>query len=57
MFDGKEFEIGDDVYARRRKDVESDGDEPEVEECHICIEVGSSIVECDDCLGGFHWGV
>ncbi|KAH7665530.1 origin recognition complex subunit 1 protein [Dioscorea alata] len=57
VFDGVEFEIGDDVYVKRKEDAESDGDEPEVEECRICFEVGSFVmVECDDCLGGFHLG-
>ncbi|KAJ0972019.1 hypothetical protein J5N97_019978 [Dioscorea zingiberensis] len=55
VYDGGEFEIGDDVYVKRKEDVESDDNYLEVEECRICFEVGISVmVECDDCLGGFH---
>ncbi|KAI0493122.1 hypothetical protein KFK09_027398 [Dendrobium nobile] len=54
-YDGGVFEVGDDVYVKRRDDAESDEDDPEAEECRICFEIGSSImIECDDCLGGFH---
>lgn len=55
VYDDGEFEVGDDVYVRRREDAESDEDDPEVEDCRICFNSGKSImIECDDCLGGFH---
>lgn len=55
IYDGGEFEVGDDVYIKRREDAESDAEEPEIEECRICFKVGNSVmIECDDCLGGFH---
>lgn len=55
VFDGGEFEVGDDVYVRRREDASSDDEDPEVEECRVCFKSGKAImIECDDCLGGFH---
>ncbi|PIA58745.1 hypothetical protein AQUCO_00500589v1 [Aquilegia coerulea] len=55
VYDGGEFEVGDDVYVKRREDSCSDNEDPEVEECRICFNVGKTImIECDDCLGGFH---
>ncbi|XP_074579369.1 LOW QUALITY PROTEIN: origin of replication complex subunit 1-like [Curcuma longa] len=55
VFDGVVFEVGDDVYLKRREGLESDDDEPEVEECRICFREGGTVmIECDDCLGGFH---
>ncbi|XP_065866888.1 origin of replication complex subunit 1B-like [Euphorbia lathyris] len=55
VYDGGEFEVGDDVYVKRREDANSDGEEPEVEECRVCFKAGKSVlIECDDCLGGFH---
>ncbi|XP_058072337.1 origin of replication complex subunit 1-like [Magnolia sinica] len=55
VYDGGEFGIGDDVYVKRREDASSDGEDPEVEECRICFKSGKAvIIECDDCLGGFH---
>ncbi|CAA6667334.1 unnamed protein product [Spirodela intermedia] len=55
VYDDGQFEVGDDVYVRRREDAESDADDPEVEDCRICFNSGKSImIECDDCLGGFH---
>lgn len=54
-FDGTEFEIGDDVYVKRREDANSDEEDPEIEDCQICFKSGSNVmIECDDCLGGFH---
>eukprot|EP01018_Ginkgo_biloba_P017104 Gb_26632 [translate_table: standard] len=54
IFDGVEFRVGDAVYVRRIESS-SDTDDPEVEECQICRRAGKSVmVECDDCLGGFH---
>ncbi|PWA82590.1 origin of replication complex 1B [Artemisia annua] len=55
-YDGGEFAIGDDVYVKRREDeANSDNEDPEVEECRICFKVGRNVmVECDECLGGFH---
>ncbi|XP_016899376.1 origin of replication complex subunit 1B-like [Cucumis melo] len=55
VFDGGEFEVGDDVYVRRREDASSDDEDPEVEECRVCFKSGNAVmIECDDCLGGFH---
>ncbi|KAL5977022.1 Origin recognition complex, subunit 1, partial [Asimina triloba] len=52
---GGEFAIGDDVYVKRREDASSDGEDPEGEECRICFKSGKGVmIECDDCLGGFH---
>ncbi|XP_057844881.2 origin of replication complex subunit 1 isoform X2 [Cryptomeria japonica] len=54
VFDGVEFRVGDCVYVRRQ-DSSSDSDEADCEECQICSKVGKGImVECDECLGGFH---
>ncbi|KAL9260505.1 Origin of replication complex subunit 1A-like protein [Drosera capensis] len=54
-YDGCKFEAGDDVYLKRREDASSDDEDPEVEECRVCFDVGSEVmVECDECLGGFH---
>ncbi|CAA7054406.1 unnamed protein product [Microthlaspi erraticum] len=55
-FDGTGFEIGDDVYLKRREDAKSDEeDDPEIEDCRICFKSGiETMLECDDCLGGFH---
>lgn len=55
VYDGGEFEVGDDVYVKRREDATSDEEDPEVEECRLCFSVGDDVmIECDDCLGGFH---
>ncbi|XP_031281563.1 origin of replication complex subunit 1B-like [Pistacia vera] len=55
VYDGGEFEVGDDVYVKRREDASSDDEDPEVEECRVCFKAGRSVmIECDDCLGGFH---
>ncbi|KAF5203392.1 Origin recognition complex subunit [Thalictrum thalictroides] len=55
VYDGGEFEVGDDVYVKRRENASSDDEDPEAEECRICFSVGRAImIECDDCLGGFH---
>lgn len=55
VYDGGEFAVGDDVYVKRREGAESDAEDPEVEECRICFRVGEGVlIECDDCLGGFH---
>ncbi|KAG7542915.1 Zinc finger PHD-type [Arabidopsis thaliana x Arabidopsis arenosa] len=56
-FDETEFEIGDHVYVKRREDANSDEEEdPEIEDCQICFKSDTNIImiECDDCLGGFH---
>nr|XP_043634441.1 origin of replication complex subunit 1A-like [Erigeron canadensis] len=56
-YDGGEFSVGDDVYVKRKEDdsVDNDDDDPETEECRICLKSGRAImIECDDCLGGFH---
>ncbi|KDP22084.1 hypothetical protein JCGZ_25915 [Jatropha curcas] len=55
VYDGGEFEVGDDVYVKRREDASSDDEDPEVEECRVCFKAGKAVMlECDDCLGGFH---
>jgi origin recognition complex subunit 1 len=54
VYDGGEFEVGDDVYVKRREAAESDAEDPE-EECRVCFRTGGGVmVECDACLGGFH---
>ncbi|KAI3951250.1 hypothetical protein MKW92_009509, partial [Papaver armeniacum] len=54
VYDGGEFDVGDDVYVKR-EDANSDNDDPEVEECIFCFKSGRNLmIECDDCLGGFH---
>ncbi|XP_017227606.1 origin of replication complex subunit 1A [Daucus carota subsp. sativus] len=54
-YDGGEFAVGDDVYVKRREDASSDGEDPDVEECRVCFKAGRAVmIECDDCLGGFH---
>lgn len=54
VYDGGEFSIGDDVYVKREDD-ESDNEDPEVEECVVCFKAGTAVmIECDECLGGFH---
>ncbi|CAN4092009.1 unnamed protein product [Withania somnifera] len=56
VFDGGEFGVGDDVYVKRREDVSSDEEDPEVEECRVCYKPAGRVImiECDECLGGFH---
>ena len=55
VYDGGEFEIGDDVYVKRREEASSDDEEPEMEECRVCFKARRAVmIECDDCLGGFH---
>lgn len=55
LYDGGEFELGDDVYVKRREDASSDEEDPDVEECRVCFKSGKSVmIECDDCLHGFH---
>ncbi|KAL6606775.1 hypothetical protein ACP70R_042428 [Stipagrostis hirtigluma subsp. patula] len=55
VYDGGEFDVGDDVYVKRREDAESDLEDPEEEECRVCFRArGGVMVECDMCLGGFH---
>ncbi|CAA0805789.1 Origin of replication complex subunit 1A [Striga hermonthica] len=56
VFDGVEFSAGDDVYVKRRDDASSDNEEPEVEECRVCFKPPGRqvMIECDDCLFGFH---
>lgn len=55
VYDGGEFEVGDDVYVKRREDTDSDNEYTEVEECRLCFSPGDDVmIECDDCLGGFH---
>ncbi|KAJ0264862.1 Origin of replication complex subunit 1B [Hirschfeldia incana] len=55
-FDSVLFQIGDDVYVKR-KEEEDDEEDAEIEDCRICFKSGSInnvMLECDDCLGGFH---
>uniref|UniRef100_A0A5B7BJE8 Origin recognition complex subunit 1 n=1 Tax=Davidia involucrata TaxID=16924 RepID=A0A5B7BJE8_DAVIN len=55
VYDGGEFSVGDDVYVKRREDASSDDEDPVVEECWVCLKAGRKVmIECDDCLGGFH---
>lgn len=55
VYDGGEFGVGDDVYVKRREDASSDEEIPEVEECRVCFRAGKALmIECDDCLCGFH---
>ncbi|XVF69646.1 hypothetical protein PTKIN_Ptkin11bG0098400 [Pterospermum kingtungense] len=55
VYDEGEFEVGDDVYVKRREEAGSDGEVPEMEECRVCFKAGRGVmIECDDCLGGFH---
>ncbi|GKV22250.1 hypothetical protein SLEP1_g32132 [Rubroshorea leprosula] len=55
VYDGCEFGVGDDVYVKRREDASSDNEDLEMEECRVCFKAGMSVmIECDDCLGGFH---
>lgn len=55
VYDGGEFELGDDVYVKRREDAISDDEDPEMEECRVCFFSNNDVmIECDDCLGGFH---
>ncbi|XP_022753586.1 origin of replication complex subunit 1B-like [Durio zibethinus] len=55
VYDEGEFEVGDDVYVKRREDASSDDEVPEMEECRVCFKAGRNVmIECDDCLGGFH---
>lgn len=55
VYDGGEFEVGDNVYVKRREEASSDDEEPEMEDCRVCFKAGRAVmIECDDCLGGFH---
>ncbi|CAM8886476.1 unnamed protein product [Rhodiola kirilowii] len=55
MFDGIEFKVGDDVYVKRREEASSDEEDVDEEYCRVCFKIGKSVmIECDDCLGGFH---
>ncbi|KAL0435415.1 UNVERIFIED_CONTAM: Origin of replication complex subunit [Sesamum radiatum] len=56
IYDGGEFSAGDDVYVKRREDGSSDDEDPEVEECRVCFKPAGKriMIECDDCLNGFH---
>ncbi|KAL0389340.1 UNVERIFIED_CONTAM: Origin of replication complex subunit [Sesamum calycinum] len=56
IYDGGEFSAGDDVYVKRREDGSSDDEDPEVEECRACFKPAGKriMIECDDCLNGFH---
>ena len=55
VYDEGVFEVGDDVYVKRRENASSDEEDPEVEECRICFRAGwNFMLECGDYLGGFH---
>ncbi|KAM7272468.1 hypothetical protein ACFE04_027131 [Oxalis oulophora] len=57
IYDGGEFVVGDDVYVKRREDDEDELVDVVnvVEECRVCFKAGKSVmIECDDCLNGFH---
>ncbi|KAJ4763126.1 Origin recognition complex subunit 1 [Rhynchospora pubera] len=52
-----QFQVGDDIYVKKQGSVESDSEDPDVEECRVCFTPSSKskvMIECDDCLGGFH---
>ncbi|XVE60016.1 hypothetical protein DITRI_Ditri05aG0092900 [Diplodiscus trichospermus] len=38
VYDEGEFEVGDDVYVKRREDASSDDENPEMEECRVCFK-------------------
>ncbi|XP_047324617.1 origin of replication complex subunit 1B-like [Impatiens glandulifera] len=55
MYDGGTFSIGDDVYVKRKEASILDEEDLEIEECKVCFQAGEGVmIECDDCLGGFH---
>ncbi|KAL2540899.1 Origin of replication complex subunit 1A [Abeliophyllum distichum] len=56
VYDGGDFSAGDDVYVKRREDASSEEEDPEVEECRVCFKPSGRriMIECDDCLNGFH---
>ncbi|XP_051118440.1 origin of replication complex subunit 1-like [Andrographis paniculata] len=57
VFDGVQFSAGDDVYLKRRDDATSDDEDPMEEECRLCFKPAAGkriMIECDDCLNGFH---
>ncbi|CAM8924572.1 unnamed protein product [Rhodiola kirilowii] len=55
MYDGVEFKVGNDVYVKRREEGSSDEEDVEEEDCRVCFKIGKAVmIECDDCLGGFH---
>ncbi|KAK1282070.1 hypothetical protein QJS10_CPB22g01379 [Acorus calamus] len=57
VYDGAEFEVGDDVYVKRKESGDDDDDDPELEDCRVCFESGrETMIECDRCLNGFHLG-
>ncbi|CAM8976188.1 unnamed protein product [Rhodiola kirilowii] len=54
-YNGIEFKVGDDVYLKRREEASSDEEDVEEEDCRVCFKIGKAVmIECDDCLGGFH---
>ncbi|KAG8379675.1 hypothetical protein BUALT_Bualt07G0113700 [Buddleja alternifolia] len=55
VYDGGEFSAGDDVYVKRKEDMSDDEDLVE-EECRVCFKPAGRriMIECDDCLNGFH---
>ncbi|KAH6761969.1 origin recognition complex 1 [Perilla frutescens var. hirtella] len=56
VYDGGEFSAGDDVYVKRREETSSDDEYLEVEDCRVCFKPAGRrvLIECDDCLSGFH---
>ncbi|XP_050363029.1 origin of replication complex subunit 1A-like [Argentina anserina] len=55
VYDGGEFEVGGDVYVKRKEEEDGDEEVGEVEQCRVCFKSGKAVmIECDDCLGGFH---
>ncbi|XP_057777524.1 origin of replication complex subunit 1-like [Salvia miltiorrhiza] len=56
VYDSGEFSAGHDVYVKKRSDASSDDEDPEVEECRVCFKPAGRrvMIECDDCLNGFH---
>lgn len=50
-------QVGDDIYVKKGESVVSDSEDPDVEECRVCFRPATEskvMIECDDCLGGFH---
>ncbi|KAG0609829.1 hypothetical protein M758_7G017000 [Ceratodon purpureus] len=65
VFEGVEYQVGDDVYVRRGAkgnaengvdgNAEWSDSDAEVEDCVLCGRSGEDVmIECDECLGGYH---
>ncbi|GFZ13004.1 origin recognition complex 1 [Actinidia rufa] len=52
---GASFRWGTICNVKRREEASSADEDPEVEECRVCYKTGKAVmIECDDCLGGYH---